>query len=48
MFYDILERRNTFLDYENKKLKISKNWDFSEGVSPSFWTKIGNVTRFLF
>ena len=24
-FYDILERRNTFLRYNNKKLKRSKN-----------------------
>ena len=24
-FYDILERRNTFLGYKNKKLKRSKN-----------------------
>ena len=33
-FYDILEERNTFLGYKNKKLKISKNFDFSKGVSP--------------
>ena len=48
MFYDILEGRNGFLDYKNKKLKKSKNWDFSKGVSPSFWSKIGNFSRFLF
>ena len=48
MFYDILERKHSFLDYENKKLKKSKNWDFPEGVSPSFWSKIGNFSRFLF
>ena len=24
-FYDILERRNTFVGYKNKKLKRSKN-----------------------
>ena len=24
-FYDILERRNTFIGYKNKKLKKSKN-----------------------
>ena len=33
MFYDILEGRNVFLDYENKKFKKLKNWDFSKGVS---------------
>ena len=48
MFYDVLEGRNSFLDYKNKKLKKSKNWDFPEGVSPWFWSKIGNFSRFLF
>ena len=48
VFYDILEERNGFLDYKNKKLKKSKNWDFSKAVSPSFWSKIGNFSRFLF
>ena len=32
VFYDIVEGRNAFLDYKNKKLKKSKNWDFSKGV----------------
>ena len=48
MFQDILDDRNAFLDYKNKKLKKSKNWDFSKGVSPWFWSKIGNFSRFLF
>ena len=48
MFYDILEGRNAFLDYKNKKLKKSKNWDFSKGVSPWFRSKIGNFSRFYF
>ena len=48
VFYDIQERRNASLDYENKKLKKSKNWDFSKGVSPWFWSKIGNFSTFLF
>ena len=47
MFYDILEGRNASIDYKNKKLKKSKNWDFSKGVSPWFWSKIGNFSRFL-
>ena len=29
MFYDILERKNAFLGYKNKKFKKSKNWNFS-------------------
>ena len=47
VFYDILEGRNAFLDYKNKKLKKSKNWDFFKGVSPWFWSKIGTFARFL-
>ena len=47
MFYVILKGRNASLDYINKKLRKSKNWDFSKGVSPSFWSKIGNFCRFL-
>ena len=47
MFYDILEGRNAFLDYKNKKFKKSKNWDFPNGVSPWFWSKIFNFSRFF-
>ena len=39
VFYDILERKNAFLGYKNKKFKKSKNWDFSKGVNPWFWSK---------
>ena len=46
MFYDIVEGRNAFLDYRNKKLKKSKNWDFFKVVSPWCWSKIGNFSRF--
>ena len=48
VFYDILERENAFLTYKNKKLKKSKNWDFSKGVSPWFWSKIGHFSIFFF
>ena len=48
VFYDILERKNAFLGYKNKELKKSKNWDFSKGVSPWFWSKIGHFSIFLF
>ena len=33
-FYHILERKNVFLSYKNKKSKKSKNWHFSKGVKP--------------
>ena len=35
----ILGRKHAFLDYNNKKEKTSKNWPFSTGVSPWFWSK---------
>ena len=43
VFYDILDDRNAFLVYKNKKLKKSKNWDLSKVVSPWFWLKIGSI-----
>ena len=38
---DILERKKAFLGYKNKKFKKSKNWHFSKGVNPWFWSKNG-------
>ena len=40
VFDDILERKKGFLDYKKQKVKKVKNWDFSKGVSPWFWSKI--------
>ena len=48
LFYDILERKNTFLGYKNNKFKKSKNWDFSKVVNPWFWSKIDHFSIFLF
>ena len=42
IFYDILERKNAFLRYKNNKFKKSKNWHFSKGVNPWFWSKNGH------
>ena len=39
VFYDILERKNAFLGHKNKKLKKSKNSQFSKGVNP--WSGCG-------
>ena len=39
IFLGILERKNAFLSYKNKKLKKTKNWHFSKGVNPWFWSK---------
>ena len=46
MFYDILERKNAFLGFKNKKFKKSKNRHFSKGFW--FWSKIGHFFTFFF
>ena len=48
MFYDIVEGKNAFLGYKNKKFKKSKNWQFTKGVSPWFWSKNGHFSHFFF
>ena len=48
IFYDILERKNVFVGYKNKKLKKSKNWHFSKGVNPWFSSKNGHFSNFVF
>ena len=48
VFYDILERKNGFLRYKNNKFKNSKNWQFSQGVNPWFWSKNSNFSNFFF
>ena len=48
VFYDILERKKDFLGYKNKKFKKSKNWHFSKGVNPWFWSKNGHFSYFFF
>ena len=48
VFYDILDRKNAFLGYKNKKFKNSKNWNFPKGVNPWFWSKNGQFSNFFF
>ena len=48
VFYDILERKNAFLGHKNKKLKKSKNSQFSKGVNPWLWSKNGHFSKFFF
>ena len=48
VFYNILERKNRFLSYKNKKFKESKNWHFSKGVNPWVWSKNGHFSNFVF
>ena len=47
VFYDILERKNAFLGYRNKKVKKWKKCHFSKGVSPWFWSKLGHFSKFF-
>ena len=46
VLYDILERKNAFRGYKNKKFKHLENWDFSKEVNPLFLVK--NCPFFLF
>ena len=46
VFYDILERKNAFLGYKNKKFNRSKTWHFSKGVNPWFWSKNCHFSNF--
>ena len=48
VFYDILERKNAFIGYENKKFKNLKYWHFSKGVNPWFLSKNGHFSKFSF
>ena len=48
VFYDILEPKNAFLGYKDKKFKKSKNWHFSKGVNPLIWCNNGYFSFFFF
>ena len=47
VFDDVLEWKNAFLGYRNKKFKESKNWHLSKGVSSWFCSKIGHFSTFF-
>ena len=48
LFYHILEGKDAFLGYKNKKFKKSKTWHFSKGVNPCYWSKNGDFSNFYF
>ena len=48
VFYDILERKNVFLGYKNKKFKKSNNWHFSTGVNLWISSENGHFGNFFF
>ena len=48
VFYDIVERKNDFLSYKNKKFKKPENWHFSKEVIPWFLCKNDHFSTFSF
>ena len=48
VFYDILDQKNVFLGYKNKKFKKSQNWHFSKGLTHGFGPKIAIFSTFSF
>ena len=46
--YNILDRKNVFRGYKNKKFKKSKNWHISKRNNPWFWSKNGHFLNFFF
>ena len=49
VFNDILERKNGYLCFKNKKFKKSKVDIFPNGIyNPWFWSKNGHYSNFFF
>ena len=48
VFYDILERKNAFLGYKNKKFKKSKIDIFAKGLNYCFGPKMSIFLTFFF
>ena len=48
VFYDILERKNAFLGYKNKKFKKTKNYIFPKGLTHGIGPKMAIISTFFF
>ena len=48
IIYDILQRKNSFLGYKDKKFKNSEYLHFSKGVNQWFWSKNGHFSKPFF
>ena len=48
VFDDFLQPKNAFLGYKKNKFKKSKNWHFSKGFNPWFWSKNSHFSNFFF
>ena len=47
VFYDILEQKNVFLSYKNRKFKKWKNCHFSKGLVRGFGQKLAIFPNFF-
>ena len=47
VFYDILEGKNVFLGYKNKKIKKSENWHFNIDQENVFYDILERKNAFL-
>ena len=47
VFYDILERKNVFVGYKNKKIKKSENWHFNIDQENIFYDILERKNAFL-
>ena len=48
LFADVLDKKEALKDYENNCLRKTQNWNFSNGVSPSFSPEILGFFNFDF
>ena len=48
VFYDILEQKNAFLGYKNKKFKTPKIDNFPKGLTHGFGLKMAIFPTFFF
>ena len=47
-YNNVLDRKETFFAYKNKKFRKSKKSHFSKRVNPCFWSSSANSFHFLF
>ena len=47
-FNNIMNRKETFLNYKNKIFTMYQKWHFSKGVNPCFWSKNAIFFHYLF
>ena len=48
VFADVLDKKEAFKHYKNNCVRKTQNDNFYKGVSPWFWSKIGNFVNVSF